>query len=90
MAIVGAHMLLYTTEAEKLRAMLRDVFGFTHVDAGDGWLIFALPPSELGVPSRRGADLGVGRSASALVHVRRHPRDHQDASRQGCRGQGRA
>ena len=29
--------------------MLRDAFGFTHVDAGDGWLIFALPPAELGV-----------------------------------------
>jgi predicted enzyme related to lactoylglutathione lyase len=49
MAITGTHMLFYTTEAEKLRAMLRDVFGFKHVDAGGGWLIFALPPSELGV-----------------------------------------
>ena len=49
MGIIGAHMLLYSPEAEALRATLRDVFGFTHVDAGDGWLIFALPPSELGV-----------------------------------------
>ena len=49
MAIIGSHMLLYTTEPERLRATLRDVFGFRHVDAGDGWLIFALPPSELGV-----------------------------------------
>lgn len=49
MAIIGAHMLLYTPEAEALRAMLRDVFGFKSVDAGGGWLIFALPPSELGV-----------------------------------------
>lgn len=49
MSIVGAHMLFYTSEAEALRAMLRDVFGFKHVDAGGGWLIFALPPAELGV-----------------------------------------
>ena len=49
MAITGAHVLLYTTEPEKLRATLRDVFKWRHVDAGDGWLIFALPPAELGV-----------------------------------------
>ena len=49
MAITGTHMLFYTAEAEKLRAMLRDVFGFKYVDAGGGWLIFALPPSEIGV-----------------------------------------
>jgi hypothetical protein len=48
-AINGAHVLLYTSEAEALRATLRDAFGFTHVDAGHGWLIFALPPAELGV-----------------------------------------
>jgi hypothetical protein len=49
MGIIGTHMLLYTTEPERLRATLRDVFGFPHVDAGDGWLIFALPPAELGI-----------------------------------------
>ncbi|HVS03693.1 MAG TPA: VOC family protein [Thermoanaerobaculia bacterium] len=49
MAIIGAHALLYSTEPEALRATLRDVFGWQHVDAGDGWLIFALPPAELGV-----------------------------------------
>jgi hypothetical protein len=49
MAITGTHSLLYTSKPDELRAMLRDVFGFKHVDAGDGWLIFALPPSELGV-----------------------------------------
>jgi hypothetical protein len=49
MAIIGAHMLLYTPEAEALRAMLRDAFRFPSVDAGDGWLIFRLPPAELGV-----------------------------------------
>ena len=49
MAITGAHALLYTSEPEQLRAVLRDVFGWKHVDAHDGWLIFALPPAELGV-----------------------------------------
>lgn len=54
MAIVGAHMLLYTPEAEELRATFRDVFGWKDVDAGDGWLIFALPPAELGVHPSEG------------------------------------
>jgi hypothetical protein len=49
MAIVGAHVLLYSSAPEALRATLRDVFGWTHVDAGGGWLVFALPPAELGV-----------------------------------------
>ncbi len=54
MAIIGAHVLLYTPEAEALRAVFRDVFGFQHVDAGEGWLIFALPPAELGVHPAEG------------------------------------
>ena len=49
MALTGCHTVLYTSEPESLRAMLRDVFGFKYVDAGGGWLIFALPPAELGV-----------------------------------------
>src|SRR5690349_10933280 len=49
MPIIGAHMLIYSSEPEQLRATLGDVFGFKSVDAGRGWLIFALPPGELGV-----------------------------------------
>ena len=49
MAITGAHALLYSPEAEALRALLRDVIGWDYVDDGDGWLIFKLPPAELGV-----------------------------------------
>jgi catechol 2,3-dioxygenase-like lactoylglutathione lyase family enzyme len=49
MAVTGAHVLLYTPEAEALRTVFRDALGWEHVDAGDGWLIFALPPAELGV-----------------------------------------
>ena len=47
--IAGAHVLIYADDAEATRAFLRDIFGWENVDAGDGWLIFALPPSELGV-----------------------------------------
>ena len=68
MAITGAHVLLYTSEPEKLRAMLRDVFGWTHVDAGDGWLIFALPPAELGVhPAEGPTDDSGGRHLFTLM-----------------------
>ena len=52
MPITGAHVLLFTPEPEALRATLRDVLGWRHVeDPGSepGWLIFALPPAELGV-----------------------------------------
>lgn len=40
MAITGAHVLLYTSEPDAVRAIFRDVFGRKHVDAGHGWLIF--------------------------------------------------
>lgn len=49
MAIVGTHMLLYTPEPEALRETLRDVFGLEFVEAHPGWLIFKLPPAEVGV-----------------------------------------
>jgi catechol 2,3-dioxygenase-like lactoylglutathione lyase family enzyme len=45
--INGAHVILYSRDAEADRAFLRDVLGLANVDAGDGWLIFALPPTEL-------------------------------------------
>ena len=54
MAITGAHVLLYTPEADKLRAVLRNAIGWEHVDAGEGWLIFRLPPAELGVHPSEG------------------------------------
>ena len=49
MAIRGAHVLLFTPEAEALRTTLRDVIGWDYVEAHPGWLIFALPPAELGI-----------------------------------------
>lgn len=53
-AIIGAHMLFYTPDADALRSTLRDAFGFTAIDAGEGWLIFRLPPAELGVHPAEG------------------------------------
>lgn len=55
MTITGMHALLYTPEAEALRAFFRDVLGWKHVDSGGGWLIFALPASELGVHPSEGS-----------------------------------
>ena len=60
MAINGTHMLFYTSEPEALRAMLRDVFGFKWVDAHGGWLIFRLPPSEIGVHPAEGPTFDSG------------------------------
>ena len=90
MAITGTHMLFYTSEAEKLRAMLRDVFGFKHVDAGGGWLIFALPPSEIGVHPGEGPtfDSGVRHQITFMcddIHD-----DDRRAAREGRDGRGRA
>lgn len=45
--ISGIHAVMFTKDAEGLRAFFRDVLGFSSVDAGGGWLIFALPPAEL-------------------------------------------
>ena len=47
--ISGFHSIIYSKEPEADRAFLRDVLELTHVDVGDGWLIFGLPPSEIAV-----------------------------------------
>jgi catechol 2,3-dioxygenase-like lactoylglutathione lyase family enzyme len=45
--ITGAHAVMFTHDADALRAFLGDTLGLRSVDAGGGWLIFALPPAEL-------------------------------------------
>lgn len=45
--IIGVHAIVFTEDAEEDRAFFRDALGFPFVDAGGGWLIFALPPAEL-------------------------------------------
>jgi len=53
--ISGAHVILYSKDAEADRAFLRDILRFSHVDVGGGWLIFGLPPAEVAVhPSDTG------------------------------------
>lgn len=47
--INGSHFLLYSKNPEADRAFLRDALEFRSVDAGGGWLIFALPPAEIAV-----------------------------------------
>ncbi len=52
--IIGAHSIIYSTKPEADRAFLRDVLKFPHVDVGEGWLVFGLPPSEVAVhPSEK-------------------------------------
>jgi hypothetical protein len=55
--IFGAHLIVYSNDAAVDRAFFQEVLGFSAVDAGHGWLIFALPPAELAVHP---ADEGVG------------------------------
>ena len=45
--ITGIHAILFTRDADADRAFFRDVLELPSVDAGGGWLIFALPPAEL-------------------------------------------
>ncbi len=47
--ISGAHVIVYSRDADMDRAFFRDVLELTNIDAGEGWLIFALPPSEVAV-----------------------------------------
>jgi predicted enzyme related to lactoylglutathione lyase len=54
--ITGTHAILYTDHAEEVRAFFRDVLRLPSVDAGHGWLIFSLPPAELGIhPAEKGS-----------------------------------
>jgi predicted enzyme related to lactoylglutathione lyase len=52
--INGLHAIVFSPEAEKVRAFLGDVLGLASVDAGGGWLIFASPPAELAVHPTEG------------------------------------
>ena len=47
--INGAHVIVYSKDADKDRAFLKDVIGLPGVDVGGGWLIFGMPPSEVAV-----------------------------------------
>jgi len=83
MAITGVHALLYTTEPEAVRSILRDVFGWPHVDNGEGWLIFALPPAELGIHPGEGPTF-----ESGIRHQLSFMCDDLDATIAELRGRG--
>ena len=54
--ISGAHVIIYSKDPDADRAFFRDILGFKSVDAGRGWLIFALPPAEAAFhPSEQGS-----------------------------------
>jgi len=54
----GIHAIIYSKDAGKDRAFFRDVLGLPSVDAGEGWLIFALPPAEVAAHPAEGDDVG--------------------------------
>jgi hypothetical protein len=56
MLINGAHAIIYSANADADRAFLQDVLELPNVDVGRGWLIFALPPSEVAVHPAEGSD----------------------------------
>jgi hypothetical protein len=53
--INGAHVIIYSRDAAADRAFIRDTFGYPGVDAGEGWLIFKLPPAEIAVHPTEGS-----------------------------------
>lgn len=58
--INGSHVIIYAEDAERARRFFRDVLDLRYVDAHDGWLIFKLPPAELGIhPTAVTGDAGV-------------------------------
>ena len=71
--VSGAHVIVYSKDAEADRAFFRDVLGFKSVDAGHGWLIFALPPGEAAFRREW--------SPRTLFHVRQ-PESRDDITRQ--------
>ncbi len=62
----ATHLVLYSRDAEADRAFLRDVLGLSAIDAGEGWLIFRLPPAEMGVHPGAGLADGQGTAAATF------------------------
>jgi len=76
--INGAHIIVYSKDAEADRNFFRDVLRFSSVDAGHGWLIFGLPKAELAFhPART-------RQTRALLHVRQPQDRDRSPTREGC------
>lgn len=58
--IQGMHAMFYSSEAEALRAFIRDKLGWKGSDVGDGWLIFDAPEADLGIHPNQGFDVASG------------------------------
>ena len=65
--IIATHSIIYAQDADKARAFFRDVLNLPNVDAHDGWLIFKLPPAELGVHPAAGDAAPSGRHELYLM-----------------------
>ncbi len=65
--IAGVHALVFADDAIAARTFFRDVLGFPFVDNGDGWLIFALPPAELGIHPAQGSSGRAGQHELFLM-----------------------
>jgi hypothetical protein len=81
--IIGSHFLLYSEDAERDRAFLRDVLKFPCVDAGEGWLIFALSPAEAGIHPLEGEPKkkrGEARFLDAVLYLMSDDLDAEIAS----------
>ena len=82
--IRGMHALFYSTEAEALRAFLRDKLDLAATDVGGGWLIFDAPEADLGVHPTDGKSPASGTGDISLL-LRRHCRYRQRAKGARCR-----
>lgn len=60
--IRGLHAMFYSSEADELRAFMRDKLGFTGTDVGGGWLIFDAPEADIGIHPTDGKDVASGTS----------------------------
>ena len=81
--IIGSHFLLYSEDAERDRAFLRDVLKFPCVDAGEGWLIFGLSPAEAGIHPLEGEPKkkrGEARFLDAVLYLMSDDLDAEIAS----------
>ena len=84
--ISGAHVMIFTRDEDADRAFLRDVLEIPCIDGGGGWLIYKLPPAEMGVHGGEQNDVhhlylmcddarGQGRRVRRTVHCELGPRD---------------
>ncbi len=71
--MIGLHAIVYSTAPEKDRQFFTDVLGLSSVDAGNGWLVFTLPPAELAVHPD---DTGGTPSSTSCARTSRPPSRH--------------